>query len=252
MPLLKTIFSSNIPVDCHILKGRLETEGIDCYIYDEHIVWVHPFRAVAVGGVKLKVPHDQFVFAQKVMNSIRKQKLFDKNGEYDQTTVFDNERKRQNEILEIKCRIRENPSLLNNPQRIESAWLNQDEKDELINAEKNHQNILKRKFVFSWKQFFYELFDFERSIFKYFRSKPVEYYLEKELTDCYKTREEKGSKLNCPHCGSDNVKYGYAIDYEWDALYIILSLLLYTPFPLIRKKYHCFTCGHDFKKHQKR
>lgn len=250
MTRLITIYSSNTPVDCHIIKGRLETGGVLCFIYDEHIVWVHPFRAVAVGGVKLKVPVEQFDYSKKIIDSVQHGKLLDVNGKYDQSTVFENERKRQNEILEIKCRIRENPSLLDEPQKVESVWLNRDEMNELINAEKEHQNISKRKFVFSWNQFFYELFDFDRNIFKYFRTKPVEYYLEKELTDCYKNQEEKETKLNCPRCGSDNVKYGYAIDYKWDPLYIILSLLVYTPFPLIRKKYHCFNCGYDFKKHR--
>lgn len=60
MTKLLTIFSSNIPVDCHILKGRLSTDGIDCFIFDEQIVWVDPFKAVAIGGVKLKVPSNQF------------------------------------------------------------------------------------------------------------------------------------------------------------------------------------------------
>jgi DNA-directed RNA polymerase subunit RPC12/RpoP len=247
---LITIYSSNTPVDCHILKGRLETEGVPCFIYDEHIVWVHPFRAVAVGGVKLKVPVDQFDYSKKIIDSVQQGKLLDVNGKYDKSIVFDNERKRQNEILEIKCRIRENPLLLDKTEKIKTAWLNQNEIAKLKNEEKEHQDISKRKFVFSWKQFFYELFDFDRSIFKYFRSKPVEYYLEKELTDCYKNQEKKEPKLNCPQCGSANVKYGYAIDYKWDPMYIILSLLIYTPFPLIRKKYHCFNCGFDFKRDQ--
>jgi len=69
MVKLETIFSSNIPVDCYILKGRLETDGFDCFVFDENIVWVHPFKAVAIGGVKLKVPSDQLILAQKSIDN---------------------------------------------------------------------------------------------------------------------------------------------------------------------------------------
>lgn len=78
---LVTIYSSNIPVDCHILKGRLEAEGITCFVFDENIVGIHPFRAVAVGGVKLKVPADQAVFAFEVMKSIEKGDFMQDPGE---------------------------------------------------------------------------------------------------------------------------------------------------------------------------
>lgn len=55
----KTIFTSNIPIDCHILKGRLQSDGLDPFIFDENIIWLDPFKAVAIGGVKLKVPANQ-------------------------------------------------------------------------------------------------------------------------------------------------------------------------------------------------
>ena len=65
---LKTIYTSNTPVECYIIKGRLESEGLDCFIFDDNIIWVNPFRAVAVGGVKLKVPSVQVEFAEKIMS----------------------------------------------------------------------------------------------------------------------------------------------------------------------------------------
>ena len=72
---LETVFSSNIPIDCHILKGRLESEGINCFLFDENIVWVHPFKAVAIGGVKLKVTSDRYDFANKILTQVKKQHL---------------------------------------------------------------------------------------------------------------------------------------------------------------------------------
>ena len=68
MTKLITVYSSNIPIDCHILKGRLESEGIPCFIYDEQMICVHPFVAVAIGGVKLKVPFDKYFQSQKIIN----------------------------------------------------------------------------------------------------------------------------------------------------------------------------------------
>jgi hypothetical protein len=46
MKKLKTIFSSNIPVVCHIIRGRLETECIRCFIYDENMIWGLKARAI--------------------------------------------------------------------------------------------------------------------------------------------------------------------------------------------------------------
>jgi len=73
--LLQTIYNSNIPVNCHILKGRLESDGLACFLFDEQTVWVHPFYAVAIGGVKLKVPADQLASGQNIMGAVRNGKL---------------------------------------------------------------------------------------------------------------------------------------------------------------------------------
>lgn len=96
------------------------------------------------------------------------------------------------------------------------------------------------------KDFLYELFDFDRSVFSYLRIKPVEYYLDKEIVDKLESKVLYNPSSSCPNCKSDNVKYGYAIDYKWDILYLILSFVS-APFTLIRKNIHCFDCGCDFK-----
>jgi type III secretory pathway lipoprotein EscJ len=38
-----------------IVRGRLEAEGITCFVQDEMTVQVHPFYSNALGGVKLQV-----------------------------------------------------------------------------------------------------------------------------------------------------------------------------------------------------
>ncbi len=68
---LITIATFNDVTEAHILKGRLESEGILCFLGDEHIVGAHPFYAVAVGGVKLKVTENDVEEAKAILKNIR-------------------------------------------------------------------------------------------------------------------------------------------------------------------------------------
>jgi len=245
---LQTIFSSNIPVDCHIIKGRLEAEGLDCFIFDENMVWVHPFRAVAIGGVKLKVPYDQAKLATQIISLIQEAELIDSEGKYYLTTALDNEIHRQNEVLKIQTILRNNPSLLEKKPEINSRLLSPTEIDALWNSEKEFQLLAKKVFHFTANQFWFELFDFDRSVFSYLRIRPPEFYIEQELVRNFNSQADTDVEVVCPKCNSDNVRYGYAIDFKLDILYLILSVLITTPFPMLRKKYHCFNCNHNFKK----
>jgi predicted Zn-ribbon and HTH transcriptional regulator len=247
MKRLTTIYSSNAPVDCYIVKGRLETEGIPCFIFDEHTISVHPFRAVAIGGVKLKVPVEKITQSQNILSLIEKNKLIDESGEYLVSEIFDNEIKRQNDVLTLKHKIRSDRALLEEEIDYRGEYIERMEIEEIIKQEREFLSLSDKKFSFSWNQFFYELFDFERSVFKYLRTKPVNYYLDKELVENYGKKFEKKEACHCPRCNSDNVAYGYAIDYKWDFTYLIISLLT-VPLFLIRKKHHCFDCGFNFKK----
>jgi hypothetical protein len=68
---LVTIASFNQPTEAHILKGRLEAEGIPCFLGDENIVAAQPFYSVAVGGVKLKVTEDDAEEARAILGRIQ-------------------------------------------------------------------------------------------------------------------------------------------------------------------------------------
>lgn len=68
---LITIATCNELTEAHILKGRLEAEGILCFLGDEHIVGAQPFYAVAVGGIKLKVPENDVDEAKAILASIQ-------------------------------------------------------------------------------------------------------------------------------------------------------------------------------------
>jgi len=50
--------------------------------------------------------------------------------------------------------------------------------------------------------------------------------------------------VRCPKCNSDEVSKP-----RWSASAIAISILLLgIPLPFLGKVYHCFDCGHDFKK----
>ncbi len=62
------IFDSAI--EAHILKNRLESEGIVCHILDENIVTLDPLLNFAVGGIRLQVSESDFVKAKGVLAEI--------------------------------------------------------------------------------------------------------------------------------------------------------------------------------------
>jgi hypothetical protein len=51
-----TVASFSQPIEAHLARTRLESEGITCVVSDEYLVRVDWFLSNAVGGVKLLVP----------------------------------------------------------------------------------------------------------------------------------------------------------------------------------------------------
>lgn len=248
MSTFQTVFSSNSPVDCYLLKGRLETEGIPCFIYDEFMIWVHPFRAVALGGVKLKVAVNQVEKAVKVLEMAGQGILIDEVGEYRVEPAMEQAMQREYEALEIRKRIRSNPELLNTPAKLQSNWLTKDDIRFIVESEQEYEKMDQNQLNFTWKEFLYELFDYNRSVIKYLRRRPPEFYHSRDLVKKYHQPEKPRKVVNCPNCKSNNVSFGAGIDRKWDVLYLLFSLLLYAPFPPYRKNYHCYNCGQNFKR----
>lgn len=50
-----TLKTFTYPSEAYILRGKLESEGISCFIKDEFTVQSNPMYSNAVGGVKLQV-----------------------------------------------------------------------------------------------------------------------------------------------------------------------------------------------------
>jgi len=61
-------------IDAHIVLGRMEEEGINCWLKDENTVTVTPFFTNAVGGIKLMVVREQFQEAKNLLDRFQQEK----------------------------------------------------------------------------------------------------------------------------------------------------------------------------------
>lgn len=75
-----TIARFNYSSEAHIIKGKLNSEGVDAFLTDDVTIDVDPLVSHAIGGVKLKVPTVQLEKAKQVLDSINKYSI-DNNGE---------------------------------------------------------------------------------------------------------------------------------------------------------------------------
>ncbi|WP_291720291.1 putative signal transducing protein [Bernardetia sp.] len=86
------IFQNN--VDAHLFKARLESEGIDCYLFDENINSMDMIYGVAVGGIKVKVNASDTEKVKKVLAEIeeeqKQQSLFVKCPVCESTEYYKN------------------------------------------------------------------------------------------------------------------------------------------------------------------
>lgn len=65
------IQSYNNYIDANIIMGRLEQEGIHCWLKDENTVTIDPILTNAVGGIKLMVPEIQLERAFELLKQFR-------------------------------------------------------------------------------------------------------------------------------------------------------------------------------------
>lgn len=54
----------------HVVKGRLEADGIECFVRDEHTVNANPFYDIAVGGIKLQVMEQDVAAANEILKEV--------------------------------------------------------------------------------------------------------------------------------------------------------------------------------------
>ncbi len=64
---LVTIKTFTYPHEAGIIRSRLESEGIYCFLQDELTAQVHPFYSNAIGGVKLQVREEDLEKAIRIL-----------------------------------------------------------------------------------------------------------------------------------------------------------------------------------------
>lgn len=69
-----TLQSFNNYIDAHIVMGRLEEDGINCWLKDENTVTIDPILTNAVGGIKIMVYAAQAERAKKIIETIAAEK----------------------------------------------------------------------------------------------------------------------------------------------------------------------------------
>lgn len=240
---LKTIFTSTYPIDLYAIKGRLETEGIHCFIKDENIINVHPFYSNAVGGAKLTVPDEQYEKAKKIISEIT-------NGEFKLNS--EQEFQKTFEELELRSIIRNslNKTEINELiKHYKFKLLTDKEIEQIIQIEKEYINNRNNEKL-TWEIFWSELID--GNIFKYIKRNKTVFYLEEDLITKKDNIEIR--QIQCPECKSENVKFGYSTHVRQgpiEFLFTIIFSFLFCgglPFPKFRKRYHCFECNKEFKR----
>lgn len=68
----KTIAKFQYSSEAQIIKGRLEADGIQVFLYDNITIDTDPLISNAIGGVKLKVLSHQVTEAEQILESINK------------------------------------------------------------------------------------------------------------------------------------------------------------------------------------
>lgn len=78
---LITLQTFHLAHKAYLLKSILDSEGIESYIYDEHLVTANPMYANTVGGIKLKIRERDFELACQVLEGTEYELVFQKEEE---------------------------------------------------------------------------------------------------------------------------------------------------------------------------
>jgi hypothetical protein len=61
-------------IEANIISGRLESEGINCWLKDENTVTIDPLLTNAIGGIKLMVASSQVERAMELLREFKHEK----------------------------------------------------------------------------------------------------------------------------------------------------------------------------------
>lgn len=65
-----TLKTFDNPIDAHMLKTKLESEGITVYLFDENINTLNPLYNIATGGIKLNIAEADLAQAVAVLEAM--------------------------------------------------------------------------------------------------------------------------------------------------------------------------------------
>ncbi len=68
--MIKTVSTHTTSIEAHIVRCRLEHEGIPAFIAFEHHIWAMWSYSLALGGVRVQVPESYLEPARNVVNQI--------------------------------------------------------------------------------------------------------------------------------------------------------------------------------------
>ena len=91
---LITVATYNHSMEAHLARTKLESEGIEAYVADEHMVSINPAYNIPFGGVKLKIKNTDLNKAISVLG-------FDNLLEYKDSAGDLNEK--SSKIVMVKC-----------------------------------------------------------------------------------------------------------------------------------------------------
>ena len=78
---LVTVRTFDNSIEAHLLKSKLESENILCYLFDENIVGLNPLYNITVGGIKLKVNEFDLDKASIIIQQVDEAVLMNDDGE---------------------------------------------------------------------------------------------------------------------------------------------------------------------------
>lgn len=62
------IRSFTTPIEAHVVRSKLESEGIECFIRDEHLLSINNLYSIVLGGVRLCVRASRAAEAKAVLD----------------------------------------------------------------------------------------------------------------------------------------------------------------------------------------
>ena len=78
---LVTVKTFDNSMDAHLLKSRIESEGIRCFLFDDETVTINPLFSQAIGGIKIKVNQRDLSVVKEILRDISETPLTHETGE---------------------------------------------------------------------------------------------------------------------------------------------------------------------------